>query len=277
MLEVTLVKTSLHVGRERAREVAPYIKGSDVCAPESAAFKEESAREYEAVWNKNLSMPRARFSRWLDQFVINKNQHFGMQEFCREIYETMHRAKVGSWHIERFSEEEAKRVHGLYADFLRFFREGAIQAISGQTELGIRYLENAYKNTLLGTEIRDKNIAKNIESAEDAIRKTYPHITRDPLRLCIVIGSAHRPERYTDFPMGFANLSDYNSMGEYSRRVEMALDSGDRRELDRALLAVAAKSLMDSGHIEANFPEPDSMSFENLKRELTGARLKRTF
>jgi len=170
MLEITILKTH-HRGEEEARKLLPYIQCCDVFGIESPLCTQQKAEEKEKEWTKILQqdMSTDEFIRAFDKTSKGKKDTKAEEQkylYLRKTYEQLFVERKPLWHSERW----------------------IIPPSSSQSTI-------RQKAELIRA--RDRQIAENLASAEQILRKTYERLQEKPvINLTLTVGALHTPESY---------------------------------------------------------------------------------
>jgi len=148
------------------------------------------------------------------------------------------RKKLPVWYLERFLPEVAVKLEkemgevrdktiseytalhdGDEAEYLRLYWELSkiIKKVSGE---------------------RDKEIARNIDKAEEDIRERYDHLRdKETIRLTVMMGSLHFPESFTKHPVEVINLMA--NLDNLSHKCQLDIRSGKSFEEMKPLMLEA--------------------------------------
>ena len=244
MLEIRLLKV-IHETSAQAKKIEEHIRWADVYCPESAACSEETAIEIELAWENFLlaRMPRAQARR----SIIQRGPHGNA--FYVEKRTLLHAHRKPMWHLERFSEEDSETYLAQH-EYDRFATVLLVTHIVGGN------LNECIDSFLLGQdtrkglgEIRDREIARNLTTAQINIRRRYPALAeKEVLRLAIVLGSSHTPEKYCPIPLEIPPGLDTLFRDRLRDTIETAIASASTEEEKRlAILAFCAYQAVKRG------------------------------
>lgn len=220
MLEVTIFKAH-HKGEREAKKLLKPIKECDVYSRESFGATEDEATKIEEEWRQLIGsgMSRSKFLRGLTL----------KSPYSRKVLEYLFIERKPIIFSERWLNlrdlEEMKRLDGL-GDFKRV--EGRGRIIRGDYERGIPLYQEGIKYTMESVEMRDKNIAENLERDEEILRRTYPQLQdKNNIRLIMGLGAYHKPESYTQRPIKSVPLIDENTgLGDIYSELEVLMRRG---------------------------------------------------
>lgn len=227
MLDVKILKVH-HEGADEAKKLLPHIQQTHVYSPEYPACTTIQAISSENSWNRAIAA-LARVGQFRDYVEGGEGEYVAFQN------ESLFAQKVPIYLVERFSPDESARVIELHR--LSFFVSDAAIRLFRNGNLD-KYLELYRKGLQLGEEsrdLRDRNIARNIDAAEAYLRKVHPHLKEDPLRLTVCLGARHQPERYTSLPVDVVSLVN----SERGPRIDIKSTSSDRDLLVHAVEEIA--------------------------------------
>ena len=213
MLDVTVLKTS-HGGELEAKKLIPYVQSCDVFSVETAIMSEDRAAQLEKLWRSLLGkrIGRDDFSEGV-KYLVAAETNPEIRKYMIKAYEYAFRNQRPLYCQERFQNEaKADIVHNLWNSGIRTFSEGIEAITRGEETKGVKSAYMGSRFLYSSRKGRDINIAKNLSRAEDIIRSTYPQtLDKDPLRLVLQIGAAHRPEAYSNLPIKVVTLVDHMS------------------------------------------------------------------
>jgi len=205
MITYTILKTH-HSGEQNARKLWPHIRACSVYAPESAFSTLENARRTERGWKNflqsNLSIKQVR--RILERtYGTDEGDIFSVMRD-----ERLYREKKPIIHLESFDPRTAEEHQTADDKAEALCHEGLMQIFKGYELQGLdTYVtgERIMNNVI---DQRDGHIARNLEKIEDLVQDVYPSLKDTPIKLCVEIGSAHNPEKYTNLPIETVDLTD---------------------------------------------------------------------
>lgn len=190
MLEITIFKTR-HSGAEEAKKLKLHVPLFDVFSIEIPAITASKARAIERLWAQMLEdrvsidlednpprNPSELYSKIIETFMLESNK----PRYCAERF-----AFQGS--IDFLFETRDAGLALCAAARMQYTRGKLDAAISLYYE-GRKQLEDAM-------ELRDKNIASNLEDAEITLKHTHPALKDKPcILLGLQLGAGHHVEDY---------------------------------------------------------------------------------
>jgi len=266
MLEVKILKVK-HSGVEEAQKLTPFIQACDIYSPEQAGIPEKTARRMEADHARAIKQnwTRTRYKKFRED-VFEKAEG-EQQEYFARFYDDLFRARRFIWILERFAEEEVEVVRQLnmqsaysMAEGFRALVKGGIDAFIRKYYEGIRFLEKT-------AELRDQNIAKNIETAEEKVRERY-RIEAEPMKLTMHIGNQHQVEKYAP-QVEVVEL--YEPTTILDKLGVERLEGKTFEELGPYILPVGMKELADKKIINLTEEQIMQMSFEEMVKTVEKA------
>ena len=128
--------------------------------------------------------------------------------------------------------------------------------------------ENMKKEKETEGEVRDREIARNINEAEERIRARYTQLAhRQPLRFTVFAGLLHTPERYVTIPHNVCTLVGKPSTIE-ERLVYAEIEGKSFDEMKLLELQFGAFNLSRIGRIPLTASQIEAMSFDELSRAI---------
>lgn len=266
MLEVKILKVT-HVGRDEARKLLVHIGNCDVYSPEIAATAKKDAEYFEDAWEKAVSqkMNRTQFQKWLNEEIKkNMNTLEEIKDYLTTEYEYIYRAGLPIFCLERHTEENSIKIRELNQSSTRLSGETVEYLIKKQID---QYLEKKWEHLKVikdSREIRDREIANNIENAESYLVKRYPFLKqKETIKLTAGLGHSHSPEKYTSLSIKTEILS--NGKDKPSDRLIHAIKQ--QTSFDSCahyMLAHGAHLLIDAGSLKITREEVGNMSRDEL-------------
>ncbi len=245
MLDVTIYKTT-HIGEQEARKLIDPIGQSNAFAIE-ATCTADCALLMEADWSKLLEsgMSRTRFLQKLDVILSQENSYPLIKEYLTKLHDYLFRNKCPIYYTERFgSPEDVQNLHELAVGGNKIFYNGIELIVQGCRDTGIQTSYDGARMQAEAVREKDRNIARNLETAEEVLRRTYPKLAqKGPIKLGIQIGRIHRPEEYCSFPVTVESM-----VGELSPRY-LLLDRIDNMAIDGAPIYEMAPLFMEFASI----------------------------
>ena len=232
MLEITVLKT-MHEGREEARKLVEHIQACDVYSSEIYGLSDKYATILEGRW-LNLLAPgitRTKARQAIQQFTSNLDWK-SHQTYTQTELDYAWRNGKPLFFIERFIEgdSEPQAVSALVEQGQRVVNEGAklMRGELGDTEMGAKHWYEGMRMTLQAQDKRDQRIAQSLSEAEPKLRALTPELEeRDPIKLTVNVGGAHRFERYLELPVEVVDLhpgKDENERNYLVREIYSLID-----------------------------------------------------
>lgn len=228
MLEVTILKTN-HAGVEEARKLLPYVQGSDAFGLELEATTKDRAKVFEESWARVLKsdISRTGFLRQLDS--ISNCPIPSFKDYLDKAFDYMFRSRTPLYYAERWNNEDdaSKPIRMRILGFEQYML--GLEMINHGKEIeGIQKCYDGAKMQVVSAIERDKNIAENLETAEESLREIYPTLRDvDPIRLGIQIGRSHQPERYSKLPFRIIRLdADFKQADKIIKKIDELIYDG---------------------------------------------------
>jgi len=210
MLETTLLKGT-HIKSAPAKLCLPHIKRCDVFGTEHC---DGGAAEDEDVWEEILGSPLEKFE--VFSHFVHKNLHPLERAFGERLMKYVYQERRPKWFIERYAEEESCELARLFKESNKIGRIAAQQLHQGKLEEAFKLFEQHYLSRNAYLVRRDTNMARQLELAEESIRKRYPVLReKEPLQYTLFVGSNHSPELYTSFPLHVVNIDGEEHIDSY--------------------------------------------------------------
>ena len=175
MLEVTILKTRHH-GKDESIKLRPYIDNCDLFSLEQACATEEQARILEMDWEKTLKKSKVYAKRFVEiRYHGNSVDGANYQTF---LFDALHGANRSIYLAERFTNIcEAEKVSSKKTTF-KMLRQESLKRLKNKRIDDFLIFSKGYFAILFeGINMRDKEIARNIENAEESIRLRYPQLS----------------------------------------------------------------------------------------------------
>lgn len=211
MLEITVLKT-LHEGQKEARKLVEHIQACDVYSSETYGLSDKYATTLEGRWLDLLApgIKRTKARQAIQQFTSSFDVR-SHRDYAQTELDYVWRNGKPLFFIERFLEgdSELQEVNALIGRGQEMTYEGArlIKGEPGNTEIGAKHWYEGMKMMLQAVDRRDQRIARSLSEAEPKLRVLTSELgVRDPIRLTINIGGAHRFERYLELPVEVIDL-----------------------------------------------------------------------
>ena len=272
MLSVKLLKIH-HAGEGEASKLEPYIDNSDVFSPENPALTEKSAFKLEDQWE---SLLHDRLShreielilRYCSPAAPTDEASYGVKQHLY-IYDK----RIHLFYSERFKESEAKRLCDLKKQSDENYDLSIRKLLGGDVDNFFNLYEKGLLQDSELTEIRDKEIARNIDQAEYYLRERYHDLSsKRNLRLTVSIGALHFPEKYTQLKIEVVDLVNRDPT-RIVERLDSAIRSGQPfEEMKPIVLAYCGLNLSLEGKINLNEGDIQRMSYNNLRRYFEALR-----
>jgi hypothetical protein len=235
MLSIRILKVA-HDSRVEANKLRTYIQLAHVYSPEHPFSTEEMAAEREDDWKKILrsGWSLSHFRKGNLAFIARTQYPEGFKDYLARQDEFLYGEKKPIILLERFEPEKA-----------RFFREELEMAankttgnLSGDLD---GYLNSSFEGMLALRRIsdkRDKEIARNLIQAEDLIRKRYPKLKEETIKLTLALGGLHYPETHMDIEADIKDLRSH-AKKEYCDRTYEATKGEILNDETRALILIS--------------------------------------
>lgn len=188
-----------HQTAQDARSIEHHIRTADIVSPENACLSEQQARADEKFHLKVLRLPQAAKSRQIQR--IHSEQaaiiEDSFAEYNDELTRLLFTYSKPMIYAERWAgASEAQLIQSRASESMTMdqsintFFEGHVEEAL-QNLFAIMCQINEFTN------LRDCNIASNIFLMQQRISELYPGlIEKETLEHLIIIGRAHRPEKY---------------------------------------------------------------------------------
>lgn len=233
MLEVTILKT-IHQGKDEAIKLRPYIDKCDVFSLEQACATEEEAKIFEQEWEKTLKESRVYAKRFVE--IRYNGKSLDGADYQIFSFDELHRSNKPLYLAERFfNAQEAKKVSSKKFGF-RILRQEALKSIKNRKIEDFLRLSQGYFIMLFeGIDMRDKEIARNIECAEESIRLRYPQLAdKKIINWSIQIGGNHKPEEHTSKKLDVVNLVTHkNLVSIMGKEYDLCQNKSEVSEVER--------------------------------------------
>ncbi|HLD79916.1 MAG TPA: hypothetical protein VJA18_05125 [Candidatus Nanoarchaeia archaeon] len=262
MLEITLLKTTHH-GMGQVKKLLSYISKANVYSAEGAFLTEESAEALERRWERLLSSGNSQ-SKSIE-LVREKSEKLSKEVKDYESLEREYllRNNVLLWLTERFSDRDsAKLKEGIEEEDV--YRRAALTALSEGDVTGfLNYQWENFQVSKKLDETRDREIARNIDRAEEQLRERYPSLSWDKkMHFVVNIGAIHSPEKYTN---KLANVYDISgNWHPYDRVYQAVLEGKQLEEVKTSMLAVEMLRIAKLARLPLKEKQIMSMNFEQL-------------
>lgn len=212
MLELTILKVR-HSDETEARKLLPHISQCDVYSPECSGQTTTQASRLEQLFLRWFQESRTKFLETLNKSV--KPQRGSNMTYYIKETDYLYRAKKPVWFAERNTVEEANILGLLYSEGHTLTKQSFNALCCGNLT---EFVEKQYRANIIydrASKLRDENMGKNINNAENHIRQLYPQLCSiEPLKYTIRIGAMHSPEKYTFIPAKIQMLVDYADFKE---------------------------------------------------------------
>ena len=264
MLEVILLKTS-HAGINEAKKLERYIEWCDIYSPESAGGTEKEARSQESAWEKLLKGSK---STALKALKANEDNYPETNYYNFWRHNLLHKKGKKIIHLEILSDEERSEVLE-YRNKILESKDLDFLTI-GKVDMYLQSHRILLSQRLKFTELRDKNIARNIDEAEEKIRKRFTELTEKPIiKLAVEIGGMHNPEKYITkcAPQVIDLTHDKSGTLEKSRTFYAIRDV--REIADIELLRFGLLELSEEKNLGLNPKEINTMDYDALVKLAT--------
>jgi hypothetical protein len=270
MLELTIIKER-HETEGEAKKLLPYIEKCDIYGIENANCSISDAIDMETQW-RDRSLKRASRTEFMNvrQSVYRgASKDFALYGLKRDDY--LFRMQKPLWIAERFADNESVTLKEkmaesfLAADLTLGFLEA--KKIEEFSSLFLEEVVTMFENM----QIRDRNIAKNIEGAEKYVREFWPSLASvEKIKLVLGIGAMHAPEDFLARPYNVVDL-----YGPLPLQAELQFKMQDTWKKSgqvarRDLLAYGVTLLQNKGNIglEVSSQEIRNLDFDELVQKL---------
>ena len=250
MLNANILKVR-HAGFDQAKKLELYIEKCDVFSIEAAGAGENEVRKAEDLYELALKgEPLKPFS---DYVGLTEGGRIRAEYNATQMaYLLNHKKPI--WLVERLTDEEFGSLVPLETDDGKFLSRYLYSIDDGDIE---EVVANYLKHLDIGrqkADVRDKNIARNLETAEEKIKTRYHHLRdRSVIDLGICIGAEHRPEKYlrNGLPI-IANPIDLRGQPEsISEILEHAYSENDSLERLRYLVLAFTVDFLGEDKIQS--------------------------
>ncbi|MEK6927454.1 MAG: hypothetical protein AABX11_03395 [Nanoarchaeota archaeon] len=193
MIEVRIIK-EIHNTAERARMLRPHVEWCDIYGKENAFCPIPLAEAIEKEWSAMLNESRTAFKAWRNECY--KGAYIPQREFSLVQDDLLYRNGRHIWFVERWGENGAG--HRTWAEELQSKERETLQLLASKNIS--RFIEEyilRMKGMYEATEIRDRNIAENLNASERLIRGSFPYLKdKEVIKLAVGLGYSHKPERF---------------------------------------------------------------------------------
>ena len=198
-----------------------------------------------------------------------------METLVRDYVKTeksyLYRNKKTIWHLERFSSERSRELLEAEAKRERQFEESVYHLEKGNVKTFLDSHANILRSEIIDIEIRDREVARNIDRAEQEIRKTFPQFEkRDIIYLRGYIGSLHQPEKYSRLLSNGAIINLPEDSKTLADRLDYAIMEGKigTTEMEELTLRYGVWVLIKNGRLDMAGRDVEEMSFEDLVKKI---------
>ena len=268
MLEVKILKVK-HQTQDEARKLLPYIQNTDVYSAESP-LTEELAVLNEADWEKMFSYnwSRSKFERVSIDIIRKTDLDQDRCEYGLTERSYLFRAKIPLLFLERHSTTDLEKIKDINKRVESLIIEGIDLLAKGKVNEFLQRQWESIQLEAIGIELRDRNMAHNIELAEERIRQRYPQFKdRNPIRYTAGVGSRHAPERYTSFPLSVHVLRGQPI--DPTERLAFALEQPRSfDELKLLMLLYGAQQLIRNKEFSLAVEDTEKITYDHLFKEL---------
>ena len=281
MLTVDIVKV-WHAGIENAEVLVPHIEECDVYAPENTLSTEvnSSALERELYRHSTSGMDSLAFERKLRSDF--KDRPPRAREYVVAEYMNLFRTQKPIFFVERFDPAKADKIDKIKAGFDFNTSKGFSFLADSDVDAYYGYMKRAEDKLYEATKKRDQHIGSVLDRAEFQIRKKYPQLqNKNPIKLAVRVGWAHRPEIYTSVPTKIhTHLSEPTNHWD-KFRVDLYKDGQPPKKLDDGLklllLRVGAKTLSDAPRhpLQLTPEQISTMSLDELTKVIRKTALSK--
>ena len=204
MLELKVLRV-YHSGDKEAKKLLPYIKECDLFCSEEAFLTEEAAARVEAELQLKYKGSRTNFHNWASTLLQNDNEQ--ERAYLLRKFDYLYVSKVPVWHLERFTDEEARKAREYMNKAETLMNEAGRKLEKGHIEECVKMYFDGMKIELEGVRYRDDHIGGNISIMDQKVRQIYPSISdQRQLRVAMDIGGLHRPDKYTSMLLTMIDL-----------------------------------------------------------------------
>ena len=264
MIEITIPRVR-HSTQEEARKLIQYVVKCDVFSPELAMENEPEAKLYEALWYKQVvsgDITRSKVKK-----ALSASEDTKQKEYSEAVWGYIAKNRKTIFYSERFDKEAALELRLRYNANDTLVDEAIKRLEYGEIE---SFLVNYWK--ALGTdreimETRDREIARNLDRAEEYLRETYSHLKdKHPLKLNGFVGFLHNPQKYTKTPIQAPTIAHFEPIQE---EYLTGLDAGltfDQMKL--TLLKFGARSMARDGLLNLAVMDLEQMDFDQVSAEI---------
>jgi hypothetical protein len=270
MINIRILKVT-HSGDE-FRKLLPHVQWAHVWAPENAGSSEEEARIKEDAWEKLLAsgMSRTRLLEKTREAVGDLPQNQGVYVIGMNDY--LFKSKLPEWMIERFPQKQAGMLRATKMTIDNLYDDSIVVLASGNIDRYMELRKRALDMDKPLNEARDKEMGRNLDRAEEAIRERYSSLKdRQPLNLVTSIGGLHWPESYmTTHPEVIDLSTEATSLNDLV--CERVLKGSSYDELRTLILASGVADLARNGYLFTNGVDLKTLDFDGLVKLVQGVK-----
>ena len=266
MIEITILKTR-HGTLEDAKKLLPWITKSDAWGVEAFGFAGENAEKEEDSFHEWYNHSRSQFLEMARD--VYKKSLCGMGEYNIKLWDYLFRNKKPIYILERLPSSVTKNLKKNMVEYL-------ILGDIAQNKLKERKIEDFLENlrlSLVGFEsmrdLRDIEIGKNLDNAEEYLRRKHPFLRElKTINLSVSVGAMHHPENFMKSPCMVEQMAEYSIPNEVMLGIhEKYMQTGNIPNRDVLAYGIALAQI--SGRFE-DFSREDilTLSFEELERRV---------
>ena len=247
--------------RKEYEKLLDHVKWSNVWSSEYAGYNEDLAVRTEKSWERVLKLKPARLE--FEAMRSDLDSPSNHLEYSNGLNWYLCSGQVPLWISERLPDKEFKEVYRL-KDVESDLRERSLVSLHSKDIEG--YFKLTLRSLKVGErldELRDKNIARNLDASEEMIRKRYKILRSiDPLNLGISLGGLHSPENYMRRAVEVIDLTS-SCISLPDKLCREALNGIEKDRLKVPMLAAGISDLAHYGKIPTQ-PGIESMGFDQL-------------
>lgn len=256
MLETTILKAA-HIFAAPAKKCLPYVQNCDVFGSEHTMV---GAGDDEAVWEQVLRGSRKKFEGF--NMFVHKNLHAFERAFGELLMKYAYTERRPKWFIERYTEEESQDLARMFKESNELDHLAVRRFREGKEEDAFAFWEKYHVSLNEYLIRRDTHMARQLECAEESIRKRYPALQeKEPLKYTLFVGSAHMPEQHMSIPAQVVNIDGEEHILNYIRK---NIGQGFNPELRRMTLANAVYNLRLGGTMKVPESELRTKGLDEL-------------
>jgi len=267
-LDITILKVA-HSGADEAKKLVPYIRQCDVYSPEAAFETKHGAEFAEREWVTALTDKNMYGQAMQNLVSLAQSAEMPDGAYALEEQVLLLRERKPKWHVERFSSRMkisplTEKYRGFFVTAARAFdalRKGDVNAY-------VQWMYEATKAKVEVVDERDRHISAQLLKCEDGIRKTYPHIEDDLIKITVRLGALHRPEHYLDRSVQVVSLTG----PDMRELTSLAIRDGASPQEVRRLILIYGAEILSNDH-QITIPEDvQNMNIQELEQILSTKR-----